>query len=150
MQIVSRHSCFVCVQAWLCKTDSRLLWGSKKSEDSVALTVIACIVVQGFPSWKQAHVGMEASKTNQTRWEWHHNTFHTIPTSCAVLPPLTQIWFDKNTVCVCCVQWRVLGGSGVGSGGCVARFDVHGDCVIVSLPTMSSKNNWCVWGGGLN
>jgi len=24
---------------------------------------------------KQAHIGMEPSKTNQTRWEWHHSTF---------------------------------------------------------------------------
>ena len=39
-------------------------------------------VTKSFPSWKQVHVGMEASKTNQTRWEWHHNT-HTIQTSCA-------------------------------------------------------------------
>jgi len=26
-------------------------------------------VTKSFPSWKQAHVGMEASKTTQTRWE---------------------------------------------------------------------------------
>ena len=33
-------------------------------------------VTKSFPSWKQVHVGMEASKTNhQTRWEWHHKTF---------------------------------------------------------------------------
>ena len=32
------------------------------------------------------HVGMEPSKTSQTRWEHHHNTcIHTIPTSCAIL-----------------------------------------------------------------
>ena len=34
-------------------------------------------------NWKQAHVGMEPSKTNQTRWEQHHNTFtpslHLVP-----------------------------------------------------------------------
>ena len=33
--------------------------------------------------WKQAHVGMEPSKTNRTRWEWHYNTFtpflHLVP-----------------------------------------------------------------------
>ena len=33
-------------------------------------------VTKKFSQWKQAHVGMEPSKTNQTRWEWHHNTFH--------------------------------------------------------------------------
>ena len=26
-----------------------------------------------FSEWKQVHVGMELSKTKQTRWEWHHN-----------------------------------------------------------------------------
>ena len=35
MQIVSRLSRSMCVQAWLCKTDSRVLWGSKESENSV-------------------------------------------------------------------------------------------------------------------
>ena len=35
MQIVSRLTRFVCVQAWLCRTDSRQLWESKKSENSV-------------------------------------------------------------------------------------------------------------------
>ena len=28
-----------------------------------------------FSKWKQAHVGMEPSKTSHTRWEQHHNTF---------------------------------------------------------------------------
>ena len=32
-------------------------------------------VTKKFSEWKQAHVGMEPSKTNQTRWECHHNTF---------------------------------------------------------------------------
>ena len=32
-----------------------------------------------FSEWKQVHVEMESSKTNQTRWDWHHNTF-----SCAL------------------------------------------------------------------
>ena len=46
--------------------------------------------------------------------------FHTIPTSCAILPPLTQIW----SVLVMCREGLV---SGVGSGGCVVHFDVHGE-----------------------
>ena len=37
--------------------------------------------------------------------------FYTIPTFCAILPPLTQICF----MIVCCVQRRVVEGSGVGS-----------------------------------
>ena len=32
-------------------------------------------VTKKFSERKQAHVGIEPSKTNQTRWEWHHNTF---------------------------------------------------------------------------
>ena len=40
-------------------------------------------VTKKFSKWKQVHVGMEPSKTNQTRWEWHHNTFapplHLVP-----------------------------------------------------------------------
>jgi len=41
--------------------------------------------------------------------------FHTIPASCAILSPLTQICF----VFVSCVQRRVVEGSWVGTGGCV-------------------------------
>ena len=37
-------------------------------------------VTKSFPSWKQAHVRMGASKTNQTRWEWYHNTFISLMT----------------------------------------------------------------------
>ena len=48
--------------------------------------------------------------------------FHTIPTSCVILPPLTQICF----VFVSCVQRRVVEGSGVSRGECVVHFDVHG------------------------
>jgi len=51
--------------------------------------------------------------------------FHTIPTSCAILPPLTQICFVFDT----CVQRRVVQGSGIGSDGCVVHFYVHGDNV---------------------
>ena len=46
---------------------------------------------------------------------------HTIPKSCAILPPLTQICF----MFVSCVQRRVVEGSGVGSGGRVVHFDVQ-------------------------
>ena len=47
-----------------------------------------------FSEEKQAHVGMEASKTNQTRWEsMTPQHLHTIPTSCAILLPLTQICY---------------------------------------------------------
>ena len=49
--------------------------------------------------------------------------FHTIPTSCAILPPLTQICY----VFVSCVQRRVVEDSVVGSGGCILHFDVHGE-----------------------
>ena len=50
-----------------------------------------------FSEGKQAHVGMEASKTNQTRWEsMTPQHFHTIPTSCAILPPLTQYAYSED------------------------------------------------------
>ena len=70
------------------------------------------------------HVGMEASKTNQTRWEsTTPQHFHTIPTSCAILLPLAQIHY----VFVSSVQRRVVEGSGDSSGGCVVHFDVDGE-----------------------
>ena len=66
-------------------------------------------------------VGMEASKTNQTRWEsMTPQHFHTIPTSCAILQPLTQICFVFVSVCREGL-WKVS------SGGCVVDFDVHGE-----------------------
>jgi len=49
--------------------------------------------------------------------------FHTIPTSCAILPPLRPICF----VFVSCVQRRVVEGSVVGVAGCVVQVDVHGE-----------------------
>jgi len=45
--------------------------------------------------------------------------FHTIPTSCAILPPLTQRWFVF-------VVRREVEGIGVG-GEYVVHFDVHGE-----------------------
>ena len=32
-------------------------------------------VTKTFSEWKQVPVGMEPSKTSQTKWKWHHNTF---------------------------------------------------------------------------
>ena len=59
-------------------------------------------VTKKFSERKQVHVGMEPSKTRQTRWEQHHNT-HTIPTACAILP------------CVgLCAYRRVVEGTGLG------------------------------------
>ena len=64
----------------------------------------------------------DGSLKNQPNWMgMTPQHFHTILTSCAILPPLTQIWF----VFVSCVQ-RVVEGSGVGSGGRVVHFHVHG------------------------
>ena len=51
-------------------------------------------VRKSFPSWKQAHVGMEASKTNRTRWEWHHNTF----TPSLHLVPFCQLCTPQNSL----------------------------------------------------
>ena len=78
--------------------------------------------IKKFFEWKQAHVEMEHLKTNQIRWEWQN--FHTIPTSCVILLPLTQICF----VFVSCVQRRVVEGSVVGSAcWCTMRVS----CVVV-------------------
>ena len=45
-----------------------------------------CLCIKSYKKsfeWKQAHVGMEPSKTSRTRWEQHHNTFtpslHLVP-----------------------------------------------------------------------
>ena len=89
-------------------------------------------------------------------------TLHTIPTSCAILPPLTQIYF----VClfVCCVQGFVE-GSAVGSavsacgvdyvvGGCNVQctcYTEHGryglSCLYAeTVESMSSAGSvWYVW-----
>ena len=52
---------------------------------------------------KQAHVGMEPSKTKQTRWEWYRNTF----TPCLHFVPFCQLCL----VLVICAHWRVVEGS---------------------------------------
>ena len=44
--------------------------------------------------------------------------FHTIPTSCAILPTIH---------CVCCVHRRVMEGSRVGNAGCAVHVDIHGE-----------------------
>jgi len=64
--------------------------------------------------------------------------FHTIPTSCTILPPLTQIILCY--LFVSCVQRKVVEGSGVGSGGCVVHFDVHGSELCCGLLQCSCYN----------
>ena len=78
---------------------------------------------------KQVHVGMEPMKTNQSRWEWHHNTF---------TPSLhLATTYTKNMLCVCqlCAE-EGCEDSGVGSGSWVC------------------SASWCAWGpsvvGGCN
>ena len=48
-----------------------------------------------FSELKQVHVAMEPSKTKQTRWEWHHNTFtpflHLVP-FCQLCTPWNTHW----------------------------------------------------------
>ena len=69
-----------------------------------------------FSERKQAHVGMEPSKTRQTRWEQHHNTF---------IPSLHLVPFCLVLVCV---HKRVVEGTGLGSGHeCVVHVEVHGE-----------------------
>ena len=67
-----------------------------------------------FSEGKQVYVGMEASKTNHTRWEsMTLQHFHTIPASCAILPPLTQICYVFILMCMsyvmgCCNVVAIL------------------------------------------
>ena len=52
-------------------------------------------VTKKFSEWKQAHVGMEIlKKNNQTRWEWHHNTFTPSPHSYIPGRRLFGVWFQ--------------------------------------------------------
>ena len=52
--------------------------------------------------------------------------FHTIPTSCGVLLPLTQY-----ALFVSCVHRGVVEGGGEGSAGCVVHVDVQGEWVML-------------------
>ena len=47
-----------------------------------------------FSKGKQAHVGMERSKTSRTRWERHHNTF----TPSLHLVPFCQLYAQQKTL----------------------------------------------------
>ena len=85
-------------------------------------------VTKKFSKGKQAHVGMEPSKTSQTRRERHHNTF----TPSLHLVPFCQLCF----VFVSCVHRRVVESSGEGSGGCVMHVEVHGECVTLWVAAM--------------
>ena len=49
--------------------------------------------------WYEVHIGLEPSKTDQTRWEWHHNTFK----PSLHLMPFLQLCF----VLVICVWVRI-------------------------------------------
>ena len=73
--------------------------------------------------WKQAHVGMEPSKTNQTRWEWHHNNSHRP----YILRHFTVTYTNMHCVCV---QRRTVEGSVMGSA---VHVDVHGEWFVVLL-----------------
>ena len=63
---------------------------------------------------------MGSSKTNQTRWE----RFYAIPTSCAIMPPLTLVL--TQYVFVSCVHRRVVEDSVVGSAVCVVHVHAWG------------------------
>ena len=48
-------------------------------------------VTKKFSEWKQTHVRMELSKTSQTRWEQHHNTFTLVSRSQTLLSITTPL-----------------------------------------------------------
>ena len=83
--------------------------------------------------------------------------FHTISTSCAILPPLTQICFVQ--VFLSCVQ-RVVESSVVGSVVVGVHVDVHGEWLmlwvtalynVVAILSMADTvclalcGNWSAW-----
>ena len=82
---------------------------------------------------KTSAVGIEPSKTSQTRWERHHNTF----TPSLHLVPFCQLCF----VFASCVRSRVVEGSWEGIAGCVAHVDVHGECICCEYN--SSLTTFC-------
>ena len=51
-------------------------WGEETQQNTIHHQG-ATFILSKFFEQKQEHVGIEPSKTNQTRWEWHHNTFTT-------------------------------------------------------------------------
>ena len=79
---------------------------------------------------------METSKTNQTRWKWHHNTF----TSSLHLPFCCHLHKYALCLLVACREglWKAV--------GCVVHFGVHGSdlCWIDAYcyPIYPSKWLW--------
>ena len=74
------------------------------------------LVTKKFSEWKQAHIGMEPSKTNQTKW--NDTTTLIIPIH---LVPFCQVWFAF----VRCVHRSICSWVG-GSAGCVVGgFNVY-------------------------
>ena len=68
----------------LCLTIPKWQYKKKATETSL----------KKFPEGKQVNVGMEASKPNQTRWEWHHNAF----TPSLHLVPFCQLCTPQNSL----------------------------------------------------
>ena len=62
---------------------------------------------------KQVYVGMKPSKTNQTRWEWHHNTFtpslHFVKFCCHLHKYALCLWAVYIGGLWKAVGWVVLG-----------------------------------------
>ena len=72
-------------------------WQYKKEKKAVETTH------KQFSKGKQVHVRMELSKTNQTRWEWHHNIYapslHLVP-FCLLCTP------QNYALCIfICIEW---------------------------------------------
>ena len=60
---------------------------------------------KGFSEWKQAHVGIEPSKTNQTRWKWHHNTFIPSYILCHFAKYAHHESFYMHLASSICIEW---------------------------------------------
>ena len=100
-------------------------------------------VTKKFCGRKQADVGMKPSKTNQTWWEWHHNTF----TPSLHLVPFCQLYL----VFVVCVHMRVMEGVGwvvlhglIELHGHVVHVDVHREVWWLQLNCYWAWQMWII------
>ena len=75
-----------CRHYWWLKSQFHSIRYELPKYNQWSLTVSNRYKSQKFSEWKQADVGIEFSKTNQTRLEWPHNTFtpslHLLPFCC--------------------------------------------------------------------
>ena len=91
---------------WFCSTAENGYFSTLQCWKTTLCAYLAiCKVTKKFFKWKQAHVGMEPSKTSQTRREQHHNTF----TSSLHLVPFCQLYALCLLVVCRAGLWKEVG-----------------------------------------